>query len=84
MKKQVKVEVQNVGVDISKDSFYAAFVVQLEERLIKIKGTKQFPNTLKGIKSFIQWTDKFRDFDLKLHITMDATCVYYEDLAYAM
>lgn len=84
MKKQVKVEVQNVGVDISKDSFYAAFVVQLEERVVKIKGTRSFPNTSKGIKSFIQWADKIRDFDLNLHITMEATGTYYEDLAYTL
>ena len=82
MKKEI--QVQNVGVDISKETFYAVFTVLLQDRSIKIKGAKKFANTNKGIQEFYRWINKFRDINKKLHITMEATGVYYEDLAFMM
>ena len=49
---------QNVGIDVSKDSFDAAFMMALAEP--KIKGARKFANTLKGIQDFIRWVDKFK------------------------
>jgi len=75
---------QNVGVDISKDSFVATFVVMLQGQIIKNKRTRSFPNTGKGIKEFIEWVGEQADTTLDIHVTMEATGVYYEELAYTL
>lgn len=73
---------QNVGVDISKDSFVATFAILLHGQIIKNKRTRNFNNTIKGIEEFIEWVNNLKDSSLDLHVTMEATGVYYEGLAY--
>ena len=75
---------QNVGIDVSKDTFDAAFMVLLTGQVIKIKRTRKFANTSKGVKEFIEWIDKTKNNSLELHTTMEATGVYYETLAYSL
>jgi len=75
---------QNVGVDISKDSFVATFATLLQGQIIKNKRTRNFNNTVKGIKEFIEWVSKLEDPSFDLHVTMEATGVYYEELAYTL
>lgn len=75
---------QNAGIDISKDSFDAAFMVLLEGQVVKIKRTRKFVNTPQGVKEFIKWTNKSKNPSIKLHVTMEATGVYYETLAYIL
>lgn len=73
---------QNIGVDVSKDTFVAAFTVLLTGQTIRIKGTKAFANNHKGFQELIVWGDKFRDKNLPISYTMEATGVYYESLAF--
>lgn len=75
---------QNVGVDISKDSFVATFAILLQGQIIKNKRTRNFKNTVKGIEGFMEWVGKLEDPSFDLHVTMEATGVYYEELAYAL
>ena len=75
---------QNVGVDISKDSFVATFAILLQGQIIKNKRTRNFNNTVKGIKEFIEWVSKLEDPSFNLHVTMEATGVYYDELAYTL
>ena len=75
---------QNVGVDISKSTFDVRFVELYENHEVKYKQYKKFQNNIEGIKSFANWCDKQLDINNKLHITMEATGVYYESLAYIM
>ena len=75
---------QNVGVDISKSTFDVRFVELYENHEVKYKQYKKFQNNIEGIKSFAYWCDKQVDINNKLHITMEATGIYYESLAYIM
>jgi len=75
---------QNVGVDISKDSFVATFAIMLQGQIIENKRTRNFRNTTKGIAEFIEWVNKLKNPALDLHVTMEATGVYYEELAYTL
>ena len=73
---------QNVGIDVAKDSFVAAFTVLLKGQGIKYKGTKKFNNNSKGFEEFLRWCEKFQENNLLLNFTMEATGIYYESLAY--
>ncbi|MDR0604254.1 MAG: hypothetical protein LBG80_08145 [Bacteroidales bacterium] len=42
----------------------------------------RFQNTEKGFQELEAWLDTKRKKDLSLHVTMEATRVYYERLAY--
>ena len=75
---------QNVGVDISKDSFVATFAIMLQGQIIENKRSRNFKNTTKGIRVFIEWVNKLKTPTLDLHVTMEATGVYYEELAYTL
>ena len=74
---------QVVGIDISKDSFYACYKIKNQDGSISIKGTQSFKNTRVGMKAFLLWCakrDKTPDCPA-IHV-MEATGVYYEELAY--
>ncbi len=78
-----KVTKQVIGIDIGKDSFYACYSVKYENESSIIKGTKSFDNNFKGMKAFLSWCKK-RDKSVEnpLFFIMEATGVYYEELAY--
>lgn len=73
---------QNIGIDISMENFDATFVSLTNEQEIIIKGEKKFANSLKGFKAFYKWTEARKDKDIPISFTMEATGVYYEELAY--
>jgi len=73
---------QNVGIDISKNDFSVVFMYLLSDQRTKIKGSRKFANNPKGFEEFSIWFHKFKIKDLDLYFTMEATGVYYEDLAY--
>jgi transposase len=50
----------------------------------KIKGQRKFDNTPSGHKSLQEWLSKKVDISVKLSVTMEATGVYYEALAYQL
>ncbi|MDO4226827.1 IS110 family transposase [Neisseria sp.] len=62
-----------VGLDISQEKFDAAVIVG------NIKQNAEFTNDPKGFESLKDWLDKFNCPDL--HICMEATGNYYEDVA---
>ncbi len=73
---------QNVGIDIAKDTFAAAFTVLLEGQLFKHIGTKEFKNNKKDFEVFFNWCNKLKADNIEVNFTMEATGVYYESLAY--
>ncbi len=81
--KKSKVLKQVVGIDISKDDFYVCYKIKNEDNSITIKGTKSFENTPLGMAAFYSWCEK-RNItkEVKLIFVMEATGVYYEELAY--
>ncbi|MGC1206123.1 MAG: IS110 family transposase [Flavobacteriaceae bacterium] len=78
-----KVVKQVVGIDIGMESFYACYKIKLQDANEIIKGTKSFENTVPGRKSFYLWCEKRNKTpDCPPIYVMEATGVYYEDLAY--
>jgi len=77
-----KVLKQNVGIDISMEDFSATFMYLIENQRTKIKATRSFRNNDKGFAEFLSWCNKFQLDEFLLHFTMEATGVYYEQLAY--
>ena len=81
--KNQKVNKQVVGIDISKDSFYTCYKIKYENEQCVIKGTKSFENTFKGFTLFLNWCEKRNKTpEIKPIYVMEATGIYYEDLAY--
>jgi len=82
MKKE-KVSKQVIGIDVSKDSFYACYKVQYDNVTVTIKGTKSFDNNNSGMKKFQDWYQKRNKTpEIVPLFIMEATGVYYEELAY--
>ena len=73
---------QNVGIDLSKDSFVATFTLLLTGQTVKHLATKNFENNLKGFEQLYQWVKKIKNENIPLSYTMEATGVYYECLAH--
>lgn len=73
---------QNIGIDVSKDSLAVCFSEKLSDQRIRIKGTRKFKNTVLGFKELISWVEKRRIEDVLFTFTLEATGVYYEELAY--
>lgn len=74
---------QSVGIDMGKDEFYACYKVLNQSGKSKIKGTKQFKNNSSGMKELINWCSRLnKNPEVSLLFLMEATGVYYEELAY--
>lgn len=75
---------QNLGVDVASQSFRVCLMVKGKDKGEKIKGQRKFDNTPIGIQALQEWLSKKVDSNLKLTVTMEATGVYYEHLAFAL
>lgn len=74
---------QVVGIDIGKDSFYSCYKILYSDGSRVVKGTKSFNNTFAGFKDFLEWCDKRNKTEsIRPLFVMEATGVYYEELAY--
>ena len=82
--KKVKAKVikQNIGVDISKDDFKICFYQLMDNQHRRIKASNSFKNNLAGFVGLMKWIEKKRDQEIEVHITIEATGVYYEQLVY--
>lgn len=73
---------QNLGVDVDSKELKVSLNFMMADLSIKTKASRTFKNTLKGFQALQEWVEKKRIKDLPLSITMEATGVYYENLAY--
>jgi len=73
---------QNLGIDVGSKDFKVSLRIMMADLSIKTKGSRTFKNTSKGFESLQGWVEKKRVQNLPLSITMEATGVYYENLAY--
>ena len=81
--KNKKVTKQTVGIDIGMESFYVCYKVQYENDSVVIKGIKSFVNDASGMAIFFAWTERRnKNPEISLTFVMEATGVYYEELAY--
>ena len=78
----MKIIKQNAGIEVDSKKLVASFQILLEDLTREIKTSRTFSNTAKGLKDLEVWLNKNKITDLDLHLTMEATGVYYESLAY--
>jgi transposase len=73
---------QVIGIDVSKDTFHVCFGSIDSSQSIKILMQSSFTNNEKGFKALLLWKQKALNPDIPLYYVMEATGVYYENLAY--
>lgn len=71
-----------VGIDISKDDFHVCIKEKSNDNSVKIKGSRSFSNTEKGFLELVVWVSKHEQTDSSIVYIMEATGIYFEDLAY--
>ena len=71
-----------VGIDISKAKFHVCFMLKLENKESKVLGSTSFDNTDSGAMELVKWVEKKNREDVSVNYVMEATGVYYENLAY--
>lgn len=73
---------QSVGTDLSKSDFKACISVIDELQRVTVKSSKTFDNNLRGFKEFSVWMSKHLSEEIPCRIVMEATGIYYEQLAW--
>jgi transposase len=73
---------QVIGIDVSKDDFHVCLGTIDESQIVRIVKHSSFANTGKGFKQLSIWKQKHIVKDVNLFYVMEATGVYYENLAY--
>ena len=80
-----KVVKYGVGIDMGKDKFHACISTIDSTQRIKIKPTHAFNNTSTGLTEFHRWCEHHgKEKSLPVHYLMEATGVYYEQLALSL
>ena len=70
-----------VGIDMGKDEFHACLSVIDHAQKVKVKATTKFKNTQSGFKEFYKWVGNHCKESLPIQFLMEATGVYFEQLA---
>jgi transposase len=73
---------QVIGIDVSKDTFHVCLGSIDESQCLKVIRQSSFDNTEKGFKQLENWKEKYSLKDMACRYVMEATGVYYENLAY--
>ncbi len=73
---------QSVAFDVAKDQLDTCFSVIDTAQNVKVKATRKFANTPKGFREMEQWVKKHADDSVPVVYTMEATGIYYEQLAW--
>lgn len=77
-----KVLKESVGVDIAMNDYKVVFMAMKSNLSVVVKGSKTFSNDPKGHSELIEWVKRKSSGSCPLTFTMEATGVYYEELAY--
>lgn len=71
------------GIDMGKAEFHAVYRVLSKEGKTIVRAYKKFANTAAGIQGYYKWAEKqLKGSNLPCSYLMEATGVYYEELAY--
>jgi transposase len=73
---------QCVGIDIAKDEFVASLAMMNQAFEVAHKRTKSFPNSLAGFHKLAKWVKQYCLAQVNTCYVMEATGVYYQNLAY--
>lgn len=76
------IQKQSIGIDLAKDKFDACFSVTDEKQRVVVKSTRRFANNKSGFTAFDQWVAKWQSLTEQTWFVMEATGVYYENLAW--
>lgn len=69
---------------MAKDKFDVCFSVLDQQHKVTIKSTRHFANSAAGFKLFDAWLSKLVNANIPLMFAMEATGVYYEQLAWKL
>jgi transposase len=72
----------SVGIDVAKESYKVCLSVIDQQQRVTVKSTGSFKNNPKGFEEFYSWTKKHLREKLPVHFLMEATGIYYEQLAW--
>lgn len=72
----------SLGIDVSKDENQVCLSVIDNRQKVTIKGSRKFPNTIKGFQQLESWLHKHLKLDLPVFIVLEATGVYHEQLSW--
>lgn len=72
----------SVGLDISKDSFDACFSATGSSQKATVTATRKFKNNENGFGQFYPWALKHKKQGVPMVFCMEATGVYYENIAW--
>lgn len=70
----------SLGIDVSKDENQVCLSVIDNRQKVTIKGSRKFPNTLKGFEGLDHWITKHMKLDIPLFVALEATGIYHEQL----
>lgn len=73
---------QAIGIDMAKDKFDVCFSILNEQQHTIVKSTRQFKNNKGGFAAFDAWVRKMQSEGVDTWFVMEATGVYYENLAW--
>lgn len=73
---------QVVGIDVSKDTFHACLGTINEQQKVQLLQQSSFANNQKGFRLLFAWVKKHSLSEIALYYVMEATGIYYENLAY--
>ena len=87
MKKEKNILRISYGIDISSDDFAASYGVIYSDMEREVTNIKKFKNTKRGFDKFLAFTKKHQsktnsDGSIQTWYVMEASGVYYENLAY--
>jgi transposase len=77
----MKTQRQCIGIDVSKDSLECCLGSMNSDQNENFSKSKSFNNTSEGFQQMLQWVDSLRSSQ-NVFFVMEATGVYYENLAY--
>lgn len=72
----------SVGIDMSKEKFEVCYKTIDTEQRTRIKGSRCFANSPSGFRAFYAWSEKRKEENIRQVFTLEATGVYYENLAF--
>lgn len=78
----MSIQKQSIGIDISKDTFTACFCTLHQGGHLQYSDVKKFKNEKLGFNQLLRWVRKVQDSSLPISFLMEATGVYYENLAH--
>src|SRR5258706_8705153 len=73
-----------IGIDVAMQKFDVCISVINEEQRVSLLATHSFDNSPPGFARFLQWTGKYCKEPLTSLFLMEATGVYYEQLAWLL